>query len=99
MIEQLKHQHNRELEAHKHEETNFTVAIMLCGDYLRKEILGKKANMREIIKVEEALHITDINTLRLNLHPILLSGWRELSLLSPRTMEQVIRLQSFFGCY
>jgi hypothetical protein len=94
MSQQLDHQHNREREERQHAETDFTMAIMLCGDYFRKDLKAKKAIMREIIKVEQALSVTAINSFHVQLHSILLSGWKELSLLNPRTMEQVIRVQS-----
>jgi hypothetical protein len=94
MNRQLDHQYNREPEEHRHAETDVTTAIMLCGDYSRKDLRANKAIMREIIKVEESLSVTAINSFHVQLHPILLSGWKELSFLNPRTMEQVIRLQS-----
>ena len=94
MQRQLDQQHNSELQARQHAETDLTTVTLLCCDYFRKEVSVKKQIMREILKIEGQLSATDMNSLHVALHPILHSGWNELSLLNPRTMEQIIRLQS-----
>jgi hypothetical protein len=94
MQEQLNHQSNQEILERSRAREEFKTMILLCTAYFRKQLQLNKAIMRKTIRVEGALSEHSIEMLHVNLHPILLSGWKELSLLTPQMMEQVIRLQS-----
>ncbi len=71
------------------------MAVLLAAHHLRNDILAKKGIIAEMRKVQGGIERDSLHTLRVSVNPILLSGWKDLSLLDPPRMEQIIALQNF----
>jgi hypothetical protein len=74
---------------------NFKMAVYLAAHHLRNDLLAKKGIMTEMIKTQGAVTRDSLHTLRVSVNSILLSGWQDLALLEPASMEQIIALQNF----
>jgi hypothetical protein len=75
--------------------TNFRMAVLLAAHHLRNDLRAKKTFIAEMIKTQGAVTHDSLHVLGVTANPILLSGWRDLTLLDPVRMEQIIALQNF----
>jgi hypothetical protein len=76
---------------------NFRNAVLAATHHLRSDLLANRAFITEMIKTQGAVTRDSLHVLRAAVHPILLSDWKELTLLDPLMMEQIIALQQFIS--
>jgi hypothetical protein len=75
--------------------TNFRMAVLLAAHHLRNDLRAKKDIIAEMTKTQGAVTPDSLHVFRVTMNPILSSGWRDLTLLDPARMEQIIALQNF----
>jgi hypothetical protein len=76
---------------------NFRNAVLAAAHHLRSDLLANRAFITEMIKTQGAITRDSLHVLRAAVHPILLSDWKELTLLDRLMMEQIIALQQFIS--
>jgi hypothetical protein len=59
--------------------------------------VGKRLSIAEMIKTQGEVTRDSLHVLRATAHPILLSGWTDLTLLDPLMMEQIIAVHQFIS--